>query len=119
MKFFIDTANIEEIRQAKEWGRVDGVTTNPSLISKEKRPFKAIVNDICGLIDGPISVEAISHRAEHLVTEARELAKINPAKIVVKIPMTLEGMKAVMPKLAGRTVDGKTVNEIVRRQLGA
>ncbi|MFZ3072703.1 MAG: fructose-6-phosphate aldolase [Thermodesulfobacteriota bacterium] len=95
MKFFIDTANIEEIRQAKEWGLVDGVTTNPSLISKEKRPFKDIVDDICGLIDGPISVEAISHRAEHLVTEARELAKINPGKIVVKIPMTLEGMKAV------------------------
>ena len=95
MKFFIDTANIEEIRQAKEWGLVDGVTTNPTLISKEKRPFKDIVNDICGIIDGPINVEAISHRAEGLVTEARELAKINPKKIVVKIPMTLEGMKAV------------------------
>ncbi len=95
MKFFIDTANIEEIRQAKEWGLVDGVTTNPTLISKEKRPFKDIVNDICGIIDGPINVEAISHRAEGLVAEARELAKINPKKIVVKIPMTLEGMKAV------------------------
>ncbi|MEK6759399.1 MAG: fructose-6-phosphate aldolase [Deltaproteobacteria bacterium] len=94
MKFFIDTANIEEIKTADEWGLVDGVTTNPSLIAREKRPFKAIIEEICSIIDGPVSAEAVSLDAKGLISEGRELAKIHK-NIVVKIPMTLEGMKAV------------------------
>lgn len=94
MKFFIDTANIEEIRTAEEWGLLDGVTTNPSLVSKEKRPFKELLEEICSVVDGPVSAEAISLDAEGMIAEARELAKIHK-NIVVKIPMTLEGMKAV------------------------
>lgn len=94
MKFFIDTANIEEIRLADEWGLVDGVTTNPSLVSKEKRPFKELIADICSIVDGPISAEAVSLDAKGLIKEARELSRIHK-NIVVKIPMTLEGLKAV------------------------
>ncbi|MEK7678571.1 MAG: fructose-6-phosphate aldolase [Deltaproteobacteria bacterium] len=94
MKFFIDTANIEEIRLADEWGLVDGVTTNPSLVSKEKRPFRDIIEEICSIVDGPISAEAVSQDAGGLINEARELSRIH-RNIVVKIPMTLEGLKAV------------------------
>ncbi|MFP4668031.1 MAG: fructose-6-phosphate aldolase [Desulfobacterales bacterium] len=94
MKFFIDTANVDEIREAHEMGMVDGVTTNPTLIAKEGRDFKEIINEICAIVDGPISAEAISLDSEGLIAEARELAKINK-NIVVKIPMTIEGMKAV------------------------
>ncbi len=94
MKFFIDTANIDEIKQGLELGMVDGVTTNPSLISKEQRPFTEILADICTLVDGPISAEVISLDAEGMVTEARELASIH-GNIVVKVPMTEEGLKAV------------------------
>jgi transaldolase len=94
MKFFIDTANVEEIRTAEEWGLLDGVTTNPSLVSKEKRPFKELLEEICTVVDGPVSAEAVSLDAEGMIAEARELAKIHK-NIVVKIPMTLEGMKAV------------------------
>lgn len=94
MKFFIDTANIAEIKKAQEWGLVDGVTTNPSLVSKEGREFKDLIKDICSIVDGPISAEAISLDAEGMIKEARELSKIHK-NIVVKIPMTLEGLKAV------------------------
>ena len=94
MKCFIDTANIEEIRLADEWGLVDGVTTNPSLVSKEKRPFRDIIEEICSIVDGPISAEAVSQDARGLINEARELSRIH-RNIVVKIPMTLEGLKAV------------------------
>jgi len=94
MKFFIDTANVEEIRQAEEWGLVDGVTTNPSLVAREKRPFREIIDEICSIVDGPVSAEAVSMDAAGLITEARELAAIHK-NIVVKIPMTLEGLKAV------------------------
>lgn len=94
MKFFIDTANVEEIRMADEWGLVDGVTTNPSLVAREKRPFKELITEICSIIDGPVSAEAISLDARGMISEARELAKIHK-NIVVKIPMTLEGLKAV------------------------
>ncbi len=94
MKFFIDTANIEEIRTAQEYGLIDGVTTNPTLISKENRPFRELVEEICSIVDGPVSVEAVSERAEELAEEARGLSKIHE-NIVVKIPMTLEGLKAV------------------------
>ena len=94
MKFFIDTANIDEIKKGLELGMVDGVTTNPSLVSKEQRPFTEILADICALVDGPISAEVISLDAEGMVTEARELAAIHK-NIVVKVPMTEEGLKAV------------------------
>jgi transaldolase len=94
MKFFIDTANIEEIKKGLELGMVDGVTTNPSLVSKEQRPFKEILLDICTLVDGPISAEVVSLEAEGMINEARELAKLHK-NIVIKIPMLAEGLKAV------------------------
>lgn len=94
MKFFIDTANIEEIKKGLELGMVDGVTTNPSLVSKEQRPFNEILNDICSLVDGPISAEVVSLDADGMVAEARELAKIHE-NIVIKVPMIEEGLKAV------------------------
>jgi len=94
MKFFIDTANIEEIRQGVEMGMVDGVTTNPSLIAKEGRPFEEILKEITELVDGPISAEVVSLDAAGMVKEAESLAGFHP-NIVVKIPMTVEGLKAV------------------------
>ena len=94
MKIFLDTANVEQIREAASWGIVDGVTTNPSLIAKEGRDFKEVVREICEIVDGPISAEVISLDADGMVEEARELAKIHE-NIVIKIPMTVEGLKAV------------------------
>lgn len=94
MKFFIDTANIEEIKKAKGWGLIDGVTTNPSLVAKEGREFKGLIKEICDLVDGPVSAEAVSLDAEGMIREARELSGIH-RNIVVKIPMTLDGLKAV------------------------
>lgn len=93
MKFFIDTANINEIKEAHSMGMVDGVTTNPSLIAKEGRDFKEIIQEICAVVDGPISAEVISLDAEGMIREARDLAGIH-ANIVVKIPMTVDGLKA-------------------------
>ena len=94
MKFFIDTANIEEIKKAWELGVIDGVTTNPSLISKEKKEPIALFKEICAIVDGPISAEVIGTRADEMVKEAEALAKIHE-NIVVKIPMIEEGLKAV------------------------
>ncbi len=94
MKFFIDTANIDEIKKANEYGLVDGVTTNPSLVSKENREFKPLIKEICEIVEGPVSAEVISLEYEGMVSEARELAKIAD-NVVVKIPMTQEGVKAV------------------------
>jgi len=94
MKFFIDTANIEEIKKAVALGMVDGVTTNPSLIAKEDRPFEDLLLEICDLVDGPVNGEVISLEAEGMVEEGRKLAAYH-ANIVVKIPMTTEGLKAV------------------------
>ncbi len=94
MKFFIDTANIEEIKQGLEIGMVDGVTTNPSLVSKEQRPFTDILADICAIVDGPISAEVVSLDADGMLKEGRELAKISD-NIVIKVPMIEEGLKAV------------------------
>ncbi len=94
MKFFIDTANIEEIKDANNMGMVDGVTTNPSLISKEEGNFTDIIREISGIVQGPVSAEVISLDRDGMVTEARELAKIG-SNIAVKIPMTTEGLKAV------------------------
>ncbi|MDI6729173.1 MAG: fructose-6-phosphate aldolase [Thermodesulfovibrionales bacterium] len=94
MKFFIDTANVEEIKKAWELGVIDGVTTNPSLISKEKREPIGLLKEICSIVDGPISAEAVSLKADEMVKEAEELAKIHE-NIVVKIPMTEDGLMAV------------------------
>jgi transaldolase len=94
MKIFIDTANIEEIKEAHNWGIVDGVTTNPSLIAREGRDFKEVVREICAIVDGPISAEVVSLDAEGMIKEARELTTIH-SNVVIKVPMTLEGLKAV------------------------
>ena len=94
MKIFIDTANIEEIRMANEWGVIDGVTTNPTLVAKEGKDFKSIVNQILSIVDGPISVEVISTDAVGMVKEALDMAKWSK-NIVIKIPMIPEGLKAV------------------------
>lgn len=94
MKFFIDTANVEEIRRINKLGLVDGVTTNPSLIAKEGRPFKEVIKEICSLIDGPVSAEVIGLKEDDMVREARQIAQWAD-NVVVKIPMTEEGLKAV------------------------
>ena len=94
MKIFLDTANIDNIREANDLGDIDGVTTNPSLIAKEGRRFDEVVNEICAIVDGPISAETVTEKAETMVEEAKELSKIHP-NIAVKIPMTAEGLKAV------------------------
>lgn len=94
MKFFIDTANVEEIKKAWETGVIDGVTTNPSLIAKEKREPISLLKEICEIVDGPVSAEAVSLNFEDMVKEAYELSKIHP-NIVIKIPMTEDGLKAV------------------------
>ncbi|MEN8212249.1 MAG: fructose-6-phosphate aldolase [Thermodesulfobacteriota bacterium] len=94
MKFFIDTANIEQIRDANNMGMVDGVTTNPSLIAKEDGEFKQIITDICKVVKGPVSAEVISLEYNGMIEEALELAKIAD-NITIKIPMTVEGLKAV------------------------
>ncbi|MGN9164418.1 fructose-6-phosphate aldolase [Tissierellaceae bacterium HCP3S3_D8] len=94
MKLFIDTANIQEIKEVNDWGVICGVTTNPSLIAKEGRDFKEVIREIADIVDGPISAEVISLEREGMIQEARELAKIHP-NIVIKIPMTKEGLKAV------------------------
>ncbi len=94
MKFFIDTANIDEIKKANDYGLLDGVTTNPSLVAREGREFRELIAEICSIVDGPVSAEAVSLDAEGLVKEGRELAKIHD-NIVVKVPLNLEGLKAV------------------------
>ncbi|MDO8586796.1 MAG: fructose-6-phosphate aldolase [Armatimonadota bacterium] len=93
MKFFVDTANVNSIREAYSWGVVDGVTTNPTLISKEGRDFKETIVEICSVVDGPVSAEVVNLDAEGMVREAREIASWHK-NIVIKIPMTKEGMRA-------------------------
>lgn len=93
MKIFIDTANIEKIKEINDWGILDGVTTNPSLIAKEGKDLKTIVTEISKIVDGPISAEVMSLDAEGMVKEGRELAKIHP-NINIKLPMCLETLKA-------------------------
>jgi transaldolase len=93
MKFFIDTANISEIKKACDWGIIDGVTTNPTLVVREKQNLKDLIQEILKIIDGPVSVEAVSSHAEGMVREAESFAKWSD-NIVVKIPMTHEGIKA-------------------------
>lgn len=98
MKFFLDTANLEEIREARDLGVIDGVTTNPSLVAKtgcpDREGFKKLIHEICEVVQGPVSAEAVSTDAENLLEEARELARIHE-HVVVKIPMIPEGLKAV------------------------
>ncbi len=94
MKIFIDTADINEIREANAIGIVDGVTTNPSLVARTGKDFKTVVAEIVAEVDGPISVEALSLKADEMIEEGRDLAKIHE-NVVVKIPMTVDGLKAV------------------------
>jgi transaldolase len=94
MKFFIDSANLSEIKEAKAQGLIDGVTTNPSLVAKEGREFRKLVHEICEVVDGPVSAEVVSIEEEGMIKEARELVKIHK-HVVVKIPMIPEGLKAV------------------------
>ena len=93
MKLFIDTANVDEIRDAHSWGVISGVTTNPSLIAKEGRDFVEVVREITSIVNGPISAEVVSLKADEMVEEAKPLAEINE-NIVIKIPMMAEGLKA-------------------------
>jgi transaldolase len=102
MKFFIDTANVNEIRKAWDLGVIDGVTTNPSLISKEGREAVSLLKEICSIVNGPVSAEAVSMTADEMVKEAVSLSKIHE-NIVVKIPMVEDGLKAVK-KLSGMGV---------------
>lgn len=94
MKFFIDTANLEQIKKGVDMGMVDGVTTNPSLIAKEDKPFEQILKEIVEVVDGPISAEVVSLEADGMVEEAKVLAAMSD-NIVIKIPMIMEGIKAV------------------------
>lgn len=94
MKFFLDTANVQEIKRINELGLVDGVTTNPTIISKEGRDFKEVITEICGMIEGPVSAEVIALDTESMVKEARDIATWAD-NVVVKIPMTEEGLRAV------------------------
>ncbi len=94
MKFFIDSANIDEIREAVSFGIIDGVTTNPSLVAKEGKNFRKLLDEILQIVDGPISAEVVSIEAAAMLKEARELAAIHP-NIVIKVPLIKEGLKAV------------------------
>ncbi len=93
MKFFIDTANLDEIKKASEMGMVDGVTTNPSLIAKEGCGFEERIKDICALVEGPVSAEVVSNDSTGMIEEAKRLADL-AENVVIKIPMTTEGLKA-------------------------
>ena len=94
MKFFLDTANIEHIREAASLGLIEGVTTNPSLVSKEKKPFKEIIQEICKIVDGPISAEVTSNDSKGMIEEAMKLSDIHK-NIVIKVPITKDGLKSV------------------------
>lgn len=94
MKIFLDTANVDEIREAASWGVLDGVTTNPSLVAKEGRDFKSLLLEICSIVNGPISAEVVGITFEEMVVEGRSLARIHE-NVVVKIPLIVEGLKAV------------------------
>lgn len=94
MRIFIDSANIDEVKEINEMGFLAGVTTNPTLVAKEKRDYREVIQEICGIVDGPISAEVISSEYEQMVREAEELAAIHP-NVVVKIPLTEAGLKAI------------------------
>ncbi|MCX7731542.1 MAG: fructose-6-phosphate aldolase [candidate division WOR-3 bacterium] len=103
MKIFIDSADIREIQEVAGWGILDGVTTNPTLVRKAGKPFRECVAEILRVVDGPVSVEAISPDADGMVREAEEWARLDPAKVTIKIPMGIEGLKAVR-ELARRQI---------------
>jgi transaldolase len=105
MKFFIDSANIGEIKQAQAWGILDGVTTNPSLVAKEKKPFIEMVTEICRTVQGPVSLEVVSLTTKEMVAEGRKLAEIGK-NVIVKLPMTMDALAAT--KELGK--DGIRVN---------
>jgi len=94
MKFFIDTANVDEIKEANDLGMVDGVTTNPSLVAKEGKDFRGLIKEICSIVPGPVSAEVVSLQADKMVAEAEDLAGIAD-NIVIKVPLIEEGLKAV------------------------
>jgi transaldolase len=94
MKIFIDTANIEEIREVNSWGILDGVTTNPSLVAREKRPYEEVVREICDIVSGPVSAETVAMDADTIVEEGIRLAKIHD-QVAVKVPIMKEGLKAI------------------------
>jgi transaldolase len=94
MKFFLDTANLDEIREVASWGILDGVTTNPSLCAKEPVKFEDLIKEICRIVPGPVSVECVSEKSSDIISEARRLAKL-AKNIAVKIPITIEGLKAI------------------------
>ncbi len=94
MQFFLDTANIDQIKEAASWGILDGVTTNPSLLSKEEGKFEDIIKEICYVVPGPVSVECVSTKAAEIIAEARELSKLAD-NVVIKIPIFLDGLKAI------------------------
>ncbi len=94
MKIFVDTADIDEIKEIASWGILDGVTTNPSLIAKTGRDFKTVVQEICEIVDGPISAECVEIEASKMIPEAEQIATMHP-NIVVKVPLTAEGLKTV------------------------
>ena len=93
MKFFLDTANLEELRAGAKWGIVDGVTTNPSLIAKEGKPIKEQIAAICDIVDGPVSAEVVAVEAKAMISEGRELAKIHK-NVIVKVPLIRDGIEA-------------------------
>jgi len=103
MKFFLDTANLDEIRQARAYGLIDGVTTNPTLFSRESGEWRSLAEEICRETPGPVSLEVIGQTAAGMIAEANELVKLGP-NVVVKIPMTLEGMAAVR-ELTAQAID--------------
>lgn len=94
MKIFLDTANVEEIREAMSWGVLDGVTTNPTLVAKEGRDFKSLLLEICSIVNGPVSAEVVGTTFEEMLTEGRSLARLHE-HVVVKVPLIVEGLKAV------------------------
>ncbi len=94
MRFYLDSANLEELKQAKEWGILDGATTNPTLLAREGADPKKQLEKVCGIVDGPVSAEVVALDAEGMVKEAKDLRKI-AGNIVIKIPLTIEGLKAV------------------------
>ncbi|NOR13574.1 MAG: fructose-6-phosphate aldolase [Candidatus Aminicenantes bacterium] len=106
MQFFLDTANLDQIKEAVSWGIIDGVTTNPSLVSKENMKFEELIKEICRTVSGPVSVESVSTRAKDIIEEARGLASLAD-NVVVKVPICLEGLKAIKA-LASEGIDVNT-----------
>ena len=94
MQFFLDTANLDQIKEAASWGILDGITTNPTLVSKENMEFEELIRKICSVVPGPVSVESVSTQAKDIIEEARDLAKL-AENVVVKVPICIEGLKAI------------------------